>query len=660
MEKYTNALIHESSLYLQQHAHNPVNWLPWSPEAFEQAEREKKLVLVSVGYSACHWCHVMEHECFEDEEVAALMNKFFVCIKVDREERPDVDQIYMNAVQLMTRRGGWPLNCFTLADGRPVYGGTYFPKEQWMHVLRSLQHMHANEPDKMLDYAKDLTEGISASELISTAEAISDLPEDKLPELVRRWMPSFDTVEGGPTRAPKFPLPNNYLFLLHYAYATQSETVASHVHLTLDKMAMGGIYDQLGGGFARYSTDMLWKVPHFEKMLYDNGQLLSLYAQAYRYEAKPEYLRVMEQTLGWLEREMLGEEGGLFAAQDADSEGVEGKYYVWTPDEIKSVLGNDAEWYLKLYNPQNKGYWEEEKQWILLRNESFEDFSMRFPTVSPEQIERANAQLFDVRKRRIPPVTDTKCLTAWNAMTITGLVECYRATQDSAFLSLALKSGRFIKSFQLENGRLWHTRQNGRSFVKGMLDDYAFAIEAFLELYQATGDQSWLDSAVELVETTKEHFFDEASGMFWFTPEDHGLIARKMELHDNVIPSTNGVMANNLLTLSIILEEKRYSAIARQQLQNMLEGMEQYGSGHSNWALLLHRFRGHTYTLHVHGSRDQEERLKLQRFVTPQIKLRYVEDTSDNTGFTLCGNELCYPKVQTFEALGEQIKHYAI
>jgi uncharacterized protein YyaL (SSP411 family) len=601
MEKYTNALIEESSLYLQQHAHNPVNWVSWSEKAFEQAERDQKLVLVSVGYSSCHWCHVMEHECFEDEEVAALMNKFFVCIKVDREERPDVDQVYMNAVQLMTQRGGWPLNCFTLADGRPIYGGTYFPKEQWMHILRSLRHTQVNDPEKVLEYAEQLTEGITKSELISVATPVSDLPADKLPELVRRWMPAMDNMEGGPTRAPKFPLPNNYLFLLHYGEWQNQQFIKDHVKLTLEKMARGGIYDQLGGGFSRYSVDMLWKVPHFEKMLYDNGQLLSLYAQAYRYDPKPEYQRLLESTLTWLEREMLSPEGGLFAAQDADSEGVEGKYYVWSPEEMRAVLGADATWYLELYNPQNKGFWEH-NQWILLRNESLEAFIARHPSVTIDKITTCNELLLAERRRRIAPVTDTKCLTAWNALTITGLVEAYRALNDPAFLSLALKAGKWLLKFQLtEENRLWHTRQNGKSFIDGFLDDYAFTIEAFIQLYQVTGDANWLETAVELTAHTFTDFHDPESGMFYFTPQSHQLIARKMELNDNVIPATNGAMAHNLLSLSIMLEKEEWETQARQLLQNMLNGMEQYGSGYSNWALLLQRFLRPRYCVHVHG-----------------------------------------------------------
>lgn len=651
MEKYTNDLVHESSLYLQQHAHNPVNWVSWSKAAFEQAEKANKLVLVSIGYSSCHWCHVMEHECFEDEEVAALMNKFFVCIKVDREERPDVDQVYMNAVQLMTQRGGWPLNCFTLPDGRPVYGGTYFPKEQWMHILRSLQHMHTSEPEKMLEYAGHLTEGIASSELIAVAAPVGDLPEDKLPELVRRWMPKMDNVEGGPTHAPKFPLPNNYLFLLHYAKWKQHTAVDEHVQLTLRKMALGGIYDQLGGGFSRYSVDMLWKVPHFEKMLYDNGQLLSLYAQAYGYDPQPEYRRVMETTLQWLEREMRSAEGGIYAAQDADSEGVEGKYYVWTPGEIKTLLGNDAAWFLELYNPQNKGYWEHD-QWILLRNETLEQFSSSHPEITPERIEHACDLLFAERRRRIAPVTDTKCLTAWNAMTITGLVDAFRALNDTAFLSLALSCGKWIVQYQLRNGtQLWHTRQNGKSFIDGLLDDYAFTIEAFLELYQATGDNSWLEHATALMEMASKSFFDTTSGMFFFTPENNDLIARKMELHDNVIPSTNGVMAHNLLTLSQITENPEREAMARQQLQNMLDGMEQYGSGYSSWALLLQRFLRPRYVLHVHGKRSFEERQALQELVSPQIKLVYVPDDAEK--LVLCGESMCFPGVATIAEVND-------
>lgn len=649
MEQYTNELINESSLYLQQHAHNPVNWVAWSNEAFEQAKRENKLVLVSVGYSACHWCHVMEHECFEDEEVATLMNKFFVCIKVDREERPDVDQVYMTAVQLMTQKGGWPLNCFTIPDGRPIYGGTYFPKEQWMHVLRSLHHTYENDPEKVLEYATQLTEGVRNSELIEVAKPISAFPEEKLEELVRRWQARMDQVEGGPTHAPKFPLPNNYKYLLHHGQVYENEAVLKQVTLTLHKMALGGIYDQIGGGFSRYSVDMLWKVPHFEKMLYDNGQLLELYAHAYRFDPNPEYKRVLTSTLNWLEREMTSDEGGLFAAQDADSEGEEGKYYVWNLEEIKAVLGNEkAQWYWELYNPQNKGHWEH-NNWILLRDETFEAFLKRHPSLTEKEIISANEALFAERKRRIAPGTDTKCLTAWNAMTITGLCAAFRATADDSFKLMALKIGRWILSHQLTaEGKLWHSYQNGRAFIDGFLDDYAFVIEAFIELYQLTADENWLEKALLLEKTTAHSFYDATSGMYFFSSENSELIARKMELGDNVIPSTNSVMGHNLLQLFHLTDQFTFEQKAKQLLTNMLDGMEQYGSGYSNWALLLLRFQEGIACIKVPKT---ENSFELQQLISPFHLLKFEEQAF----FSVCADGACSPALEHLEAVKQEL-----
>ncbi|AEA43970.1 thioredoxin domain-containing protein [Fluviicola taffensis] len=643
MEQYTNELIHESSLYLQQHAHNPVNWVSWSKEAFERAEKEGKLVLVSVGYSACHWCHVMEHECFEDEEVAALMNKHFVCIKVDREERPDVDQVYMTAVQLMTQRGGWPLNCFTIPNGQPIYGGTYFPKEQWMHVLKSLNQTYTSEPEKVLEYAKELSDGVQQSDLIAVAEPIKPFPTDKLFELVRRWQSRMDMVEGGPTSAPKFPLPSNLEFLLYYGVLEKHEEIQKYVNLTLHKMALGGIYDQVGGGFSRYSVDLLWKIPHFEKMLYDNGQLLSVYAQAYRETKNPEYKRVLDQTLTWLEREMQSEEGGLFAAQDADSEGVEGKYYVWTKEEIEATLGENASWFWKFYNPGNKGYWEDQ-QWVLLRNETWEEFCKANPDVNSSKIQDQLDTLFYVRKKRIAPVTDTKCLTAWNALTLTGLIEAFKATEDHSYLRLALQIAKWIRTFQTTSDfQLFHTRQNGRSFITGFLDDYATSIQAFLTLYQITADEEDLIFAKELCNYALKHFHDEQSEMFYFTADDHDLIARKMEINDNVIPSTNSIMANNLLSLSLLVDELDWELKAKQMLQNVIDGMEQYGSGYSNWALLLLRFQKEVRLLTIPSSGDW---INLRKLSSPFVVVRF---TNENTA-TVCAEGVCsIPMVLPYE-----------
>lgn len=623
MEEYTNALIDESSLYLQQHAHNPVNWVPWSKKAFETAEKEGKLVLVSVGYSSCHWCHVMEHESFEDTEVAALMNKHFICIKVDREERPDVDQVYMAAVQLMTQRGGWPLNCFTLPNGKPIYGGTYFQKEQWMHTLKSLNHLFHNEPEKVNSYAEELSEGVQQADLIVGKEPVAAFPDDKLWELVRRWQARMDLVDGGTTSPPKFPLPNNYEFLFWYGILEKQSTISDYVNLTLHKMAMGGIYDQVGGGFSRYSVDMLWKIPHFEKMLYDNGQLLSVYAQMYRETKAPEYLRVLTQTHRWLEREMKSSEGAYFAAQDADSEGVEGKYYVWTPEEINQVLGDEASWFWKLYNPENKGFWEH-NQWVLLRNETWEDWQKKHPNCTDLHIQNQLDSLLHVRRKRIAPVTDEKCLTAWNALTLNGFIEAYKATKEEEFLKSALQVAQWIQNYQVtENGELYHTRQNGKSFTTGFLDDYATTIQAFLNCYQLSKDDSQLEFAKSLTAYVLTHFMDKQSGMFFFTQEDQELIARKMEINDNVIPSTNSIMANNLLTLSLLTDDFTYEDIAKQQLQNVLDGMEHYGSGYSNWALLLLRFQKGVQLLKIPRS---EEWNALRLDASPFLVLKFVDE----------------------------------
>jgi uncharacterized protein YyaL (SSP411 family) len=587
---HTNQLIHESSPYLLQHAHNPVNWIPWSKEAFEKAQKENKLILVSIGYSACHWCHVMEHECFEDEEVADLMNEHFINIKVDREEHPDVDQVYMTAVQLMTQKGGWPLNCFTLSDGSPVYGGTYFPKDQWIHVLKSLVYTIKNEPEKVQEYAAKLKVGVQQSELIENPVKVDLWEVEKLHELVLRWSHSFDFSHGGPTRAPKFPLPSNLDFLLTYGVWQEHEKTLGYVELTLDKMAMGGIYDQIGGGFARYSVDMLWKVPHFEKMLYDNGQLLETYAKAFKYYGKQLYKETCYGIVNWLEGEMLAENGAFFSALDADSEDEEGKFYCWSDNELKATLGNDYFWIKEYFNINQLGYWEEEK-FILLRNETDESFAKRYGwdfEVLKQKVKSIKESLLHIRNKRIKPGMDDKCLTSWNAMVISGLCESYSAFDDERFILLARKTASWIESNQLKpDNTLWRTHKNGVSKIDGVLEDYVFVIKAFIDLYQVTFEEKWMEIAKNLAKIVEDNFQDSHTKMCYFTSKDTELIARKMELNDNVIPASNSVMAHNFHKLSYFYRKPEWKDNAEQMLANVYNGMELYGSGYSNWALLL-------------------------------------------------------------------------
>lgn len=669
---FTNALIHETSPYLLQHAHNPVNWMPWNADTLARAEAENKLMLVSVGYSACHWCHVMEHESFEDEKVAKLMNEHFICIKVDREERPDIDQVYMTAVQLMTGHGGWPLNCFALPDGRPLYGGTYFPKERWINVLINLAELWKNEREKCFQYAEELTAGVRRVERLLPEDGEKEITAERLGLSVEQWLLRVDNGEGGPNRAPKFPLPNNYLFLLRYAHHTGREDVLRHTLLTLDKIADGGIYDQIGGGFARYSTDMLWKVPHFEKMLYDNAQLVSLYSEAYRMTGNTRYREVAEETLAFVRRELTHESGAFFSALDADSEGEEGKFYVWREEELKQLLGRDFDWYADLYNINSIGHWEH-GNYILLRRERMEAVAARHAmTVHELHAKRktVNAMLLDVRNRRVRPGLDDKSLTSWNAMMLRGCVDAYMATGDEEYLLTALRNARFLRSTQLRaDGGLWHSWKNGRSTVNGFLEDYAFVIDAFTALYQVTFDEDWLQLAKQLTEYTIAHFSDEENNLFWFTSnEDPALIARKQEISDNVIPASNSVMARNLFYLGHYFGHSAWTNRAADMLRMMQREIIGYGAGHSNWMLLQLHFcfpfrelavAGFTATEMLDALRTQylPNVLTAGSLVPSALPLLEGRVKPPQKKAYVCENNACLQPVETLEEALQQLRN---
>lgn len=603
--KYTNELIHESSPYLLQHAHNPVNWVPWSTDAFEKAKQEDKLVLVSIGYSACHWCHVMEHESFENEEVAQLMNENFICIKVDREERPDVDQIYMSAVQLMTGSGGWPLNCFTLPDGRPVFGGTYFPKDQWMQILKNLHYTYLNDKSRMIEYAENLTNGVSNYELIEVKSEAVKFEREKLDEMLVNWRRSFDSIRGGGNRAPKFPMPNNYEFLMQYAWHTGDTAVMNHVDLTLQKMAFGGIYDQIRGGFCRYSVDSLWRVPHFEKMLYDNAQLISLYSKAYQRTKNPLYRQVVMSTIQWLYAEMSNGHGGYYSALDADTEGEEGKYYVWSENELKAILEDDFEFAKNYYKLQPDEMWE--GHYILQRNMTDTAIASMY-NMSVEEVEHKaeviGVRLLTERIKRVRPGKDDKSLTSWNALMIIGFADAHAAFgSESIRADAAVHTGNWLVKNQMKkNGQLFHTYKNGKASIDGFLEDYSFTADAFIRLYEITFDEVWIERAKLVTGYAVEHFYDSASGMFFFTSDlANDLIARKMDLSDNVIPSSNSSMARVLFKLGTITANQDYIQMSSQMLSNMYDGMEAYGSAYSNWGLLALNFTYPFYEVALTG-----------------------------------------------------------
>lgn len=663
MNTEPNKLIHASSPYLLQHAYNPVEWHEWGEEALEKARREEKLILVSIGYSACHWCHVMERECFENHEVAEVMNNDYVCIKVDREERPDIDQIYMMAVQLMTGSGGWPLNCICLPDQRPIYGGTYFRKDDWINILLNVADLFAHDPEKAEEYAVRLTDGIQRAEKILPGLERPEYTTEHLKDILAPWKRSFDMSEGGYNRAPKFPLPNNWLFLLRYSALAKDNGTHTATLFTLQKMALGGIYDQIGGGFARYSVDGQWHVPHFEKMLYDNGQLLSLYAEAYQYSKIDLFKEVVEDTIGWVEREMTSPEGLFYSALDADSEGVEGKFYVWSADEFEVVTEGDHILLADYYNVSEEGNWEEEQTNILRRLLTDQEFAFKKDIGLEElqlKVQVAKDKLLDQRSRRIRPGLDDKCLTSWNAMMIKGLAECAEVFGNTSYYESARKAALFIlESVRMPDGGLYRNYKNGKASIEGFLDDYAFMIDALLALYQADFNEDWLHEAKMLTEYVLEHFSDPDSPMLYYTSQSgEKLIARKYEIMDNVIASSNSVMAQNFRSLGLLFDEDRYSAKASAMLAAVFPHIKSYGSSYSNWCIqILNEVYG-LNEIAIAGNDITRVKEELNKVYIPnKIKLAGTNSSlpllkdkqSLETKIYICRNKACQLPVITVE-----------
>ncbi|WP_199119511.1 thioredoxin domain-containing protein [Pedobacter sp. ASV28] len=587
-----NSLIHASSPYLLQHAYNPVQWYEWNETSLKKAKDENKLLIVSVGYSACHWCHVMEHESFENHEVAEVMNKHFVCIKVDREERPDIDQIYMLAVQLMNGNGGWPLNAICLPDQRPIYGGTYFRKADWINILLNLAGLWQNEPQKAIKYAERLTEGLQQAELVSAGEDEVVFKQEQLTEIIEPWKRHFDMIQGGYNRAPKFPLPNNWTFLLRSSFLNADQSVMMAVTNTLEAMAMGGIYDQIGGGFARYSVDDKWHVPHFEKMLYDNAQLISLYAEAYQCLRYEPFAAVVRETISWIDREMTAPNGLFYSALDADSEGVEGKFYVWGKAEFDEVLGENQALLAAYFNVTVEGNWEEEHTNILRRTLNDDDLMAKYRLGEAEftaLVETAKAKLLRERGKRVRPGLDDKCLTAWNAMMIKALADAAQVLANDEYYEKAKKAASFILNHLMdEDGGLFRNYKNGKASINGFLDDYAFLIEALIALYEVDFNEAWLNEAKELTDYVLANFSDENNLMFFYTSnKSEDLIARKHEVMDNVIPASNSVMAINLQQLGLFFDHELYLEKASKMLKAVLPRIKAYGSAYSNWSIQL-------------------------------------------------------------------------
>lgn len=624
--EFTNNLINETSPYLLQHAHNPVNWNAWNDETLELAKKDNKLIIISVGYSACHWCHVMEHESFENVEVAKVMNANYISIKVDREERPDVDQVYMNAVQLMTGQGGWPLNVITLPDGRPIWGGTYFKKEQWIDALNKISELYNTNPDKLYEYADKLEHGIKTMDIVSLNNDEINFESSFIKETIAIWSQQFDNKKGGLNRAPKFMMPNNYHFLLRYAYQNNDSALNTFVNTTLTKMANGGIYDQIGGGFSRYSVDEKWHVPHFEKMLYDNGQLVSLYSDAYLVTKNELYKDVVVETLEFVKRELTAKNGAFYSSLDADSitkEGAleEGAFYVWRKEELKQLLGDDYNLFSDYYNVNGYGHWEN-GNYVLIKSKTDKDFiekhKIHFNTLVSKK-QQWQDLLLKQRTLRKRPRLDDKTLTSWNALMLKGYIDAYRVLGNEDYLKSAIQNANFIINNQLrEDGGLNHNYKNGVSSINGYLEDYATTTEAFIALYEITLNDKWLFTARDLTNYTFDHFFDETNKMFYFTSnEDADLVSRNVEYRDNVIPSSNSIMAKNLFKLSHFYSNPHYYKTATTMLNNVKPEIKDYGPGFSNWLDLMLNYTNPFYEVAIVGASVSEKISELNSTYIP-------------------------------------------
>ena len=682
-----NALIGETSPYLLQHAYNPVQWFPWTEAALEKATTEQKPILVSIGYAACHWCHVMERESFENPETAALMNAHFVNIKIDREERPDLDHIYMDAVQAMTGSGGWPLNVFLTPEGKPFYGGTYFPpirahnRPSWTEVLQSVQEAWTTRRHELDAQAENLTAHLEKSNAFGTmtsaestrssgsdasADAASTLfTKQTLADTAESMLKNADTKWGGFGNAPKFPQTATITYLLRHYHFTKHQPSLDQALLSLDKMAQGGINDHLGGGFARYSTDAEWLAPHFEKMAYDNALLVNVYSEAYQLTQQKFYRDIIEQTLSFVERELTSPAGGFYAALDADSEGVEGKFYTWFATEIDEILGADAELFKTVYDVHPEGNWEHTNiLWQPISLATFCNEQKLNVEEVEEKLSRCRKKLLDHRASRVSPQLDDKILLGWNALLNKAFCKAYGATGDEQYLSRAITNMEFLlATFKNPASGFFHTYKKEARFP-AFLEDLAFLADALLHLQECTGDNKWLLAAEEVVNLVIDHFQDADSPFFFYTPVGQSdVIVRKKEIYDGAVPSGNAVMAGVLHRLSLLLDRPEWGAKSQQMVKIVGNAIVRYGNSFGYWAGVLQEIVLGTNEITILGLQAPMQLKELLKHYVPHrvivsstqtdvsFPMLRGKATDSLSAFWLCRQYTCLPPVSSVEAL---------
>lgn len=655
-----NHLIHETSPYLLQHAHNPVDWYPWGEEALARAIKEDKPILVSIGYAACHWCHVMERESFENEEVAAYMNEHFINIKIDREERPDLDHIYMDAVQTMTGSGGWPLNVFLTPSTRPFYGGTYFPPQRafnrpsWMETLESVVLAFQNRRNEIDAQADNLTTHLVESGSFGLNNENTFIPDAGiLHTIYEGLMKTADREWGGFGKPPKFPQTFSLTFLLRHAWLSGETPAFEMAALSIDKMIQGGLYDQLGGGFARYSTDREWLAPHFEKMLYDNALLLMLIAEIYQQKKEPRYLEVIRETMDFIQREMMHERKGFYAALDADSEGVEGKFYTWSKLEIEEILGESADQFCSLFGVTEKGNWEHTN--IL---------HVKGPLYEGWQEDRE--KMLRARSMRIRPALDDKIILGWNALMNAAVSKAFSVSGEEGYRRLAIANMQFLwkEFYDEEQDRFYHTWKNGAAKYPAFLDDLSLLAEALMRLQEITGDNEWLKKAASVMDIIIRDFSDEAELFFYFSSRQQtDLIVRKKELYDGALPSGNAVIALLLHRLGIIYEHPGWRERSLRMLGSLQKVIIKYPGSFGHWASVLQEVLTGTEEIVVAGAESSRLHEQLLAFYIPcriiliagrindEIPLLMGKKASGETCVSLCRNNTCYPTVFSAEEL---------
>ncbi len=677
---HTNQLINSQSPYLLQHAHNPVNWFMWSDEIIYKAQQENKPILVSIGYSSCHWCHVMEHESFEDEKTAALMNEHFINIKIDREERPDLDHIYMDALQAMTGSGGWPLNVFLTPQLKPFYGGTYFPpvaahgRMSWQDTLLAVSNAFNERKDEIEEQAEKLTDYINNSNSFTKkrGEENNAFSDETLDIIAKNILKNADTIWGGFGNAPKFPQTFSIQYLLRHYHFTKDENALQQALLSLDKMILGGIYDQVGGGFARYSTDEKWFAPHFEKMLYDNALLIGVLSEAYQITKNDLYKETIQQTLDFIEREMMSNEFAFYSALDADSEGVEGKYYTWSKQEIEEVLKGDAVLFCEIFQVETKGNWEHTN--ILWLNKTIEETAFE-KNIEIEKLKSKIKEwqkiLLIERNRRIRPLLDDKILCNWNCLMSIAYCKAFAATGYEHYRTIAVNNINFILGNMIVDGQLYHCYKNNVAYNEAFLDDYAYLIWALIHLHEITGEQNYLVKAKEILDITVKKFSDENEIFFYYTSaKQKNIIAKKVEVYDGATPSANAVLCNCMQHLSFVFNDEKIRKRFLAMIANLQQAIINYPTSFGVWLMALQNHIKTVKEIVVCGKQANAVIIDILQAYQPNkiivfnqgysnsvLPVCFDKNTDENLAIYLCQNQAC---LQPFSDLQNFLVFYNI